>query len=105
MTEAEWLACGDPLALLRAMSSAPRRKCELFACGCCRHLWPKLTDARTRRVVEVAERFIDGAASRNELLDAGAQARAVGWGYSEVNKARGYRVMDSAAGVVAGCCL
>jgi hypothetical protein len=105
MIEGEWLACSDPLGLLRAIPSPPRRKRELFACACCRHLWAKLTDPRTRRAVEIAEQFIDGAASRDELLDACGPARAVSYGYSQVNKARGYRVADFVASAVARCCL
>jgi hypothetical protein len=105
VTETEWLACGDPLRLLRAIPALPLRKSELFACACCRSLWPKLTDTRTQRAVEVAEQFVDGAASDAELRDAVALARAVGYGYREVNKARGYRVMDCTAGAVAECCL
>jgi hypothetical protein len=105
VTEYEWLSCGDPLKLLRAVPAPPRRKSELFACACCRCLWPKLTDARTRRAVEVVEQFIDGAASDAELLDAVALAQAVGSGYREVNKARGYRLPDCTAGAVTGCCL
>ena len=46
MTEQEWLACGDPAALLKALMHGigwnsgqvnVERKLRLFACACCRH--------------------------------------------------------------------
>jgi hypothetical protein len=74
MTEAEWLACGDPwpmLAFLRGRASD--RKLRLLACGCCRALW---TDASLtgRAAVEAAERYADGRAGEAELDRARAAA-------------------------------
>jgi hypothetical protein len=71
MTEAEWLAATDPepmLAFLRGKAS--ERKLRLFAAGCCRRVWPALTEARCREAVGVAERYADGLASRGELESA-----------------------------------
>jgi hypothetical protein len=78
MTEAEWLASDDPAAMLRALSNAAvrlkgkarERKLRLFACACCRQVWGRLPSDRAREAVEVAERFADGAATREELLAA-----------------------------------
>lgn len=88
MTEQEWLACDDPqrmLSFLRErewIAEPPRldqatgkvallatdRKLRLFACACCRAIWPQLwPDPRSRRAVEVAERFADGLATEEEL--------------------------------------
>jgi hypothetical protein len=41
------------------MGIADARKRGLFACAYCRVLWPLLTDERSRRGVEVAERYLD----------------------------------------------
>src|SRR5262245_57338394 len=75
MTEAEWLACGDPHRILghlhRTQRPAPSdRKLRLLACACCRRVWPLLADPRSRRAVEVAERFADDQADPIELDEA-----------------------------------
>jgi hypothetical protein len=82
MGEAEWLGCVEPAAMLAylvgpdasqmhlpAGRRAGRldRKLRLFACACCRQVWRLLTDARSRRAVEVAERYADGLAAEEEV--------------------------------------
>jgi hypothetical protein len=86
MTEAEWLASNDPRPMLEFVRSrASGRKLRLFGVACARASWNRLEDDRSRRAVETAERFADGAADaaaleavaggawdvRDELWDAG----------------------------------
>jgi hypothetical protein len=62
MTEADWLSYDDPRKMLEFLQSrASERKLRLFACGCCRRIWHKLRDARSRRAVEVGELYADAA--------------------------------------------
>ena len=81
MTEAEWLACvedadllGHLLGWLRDRTS--ERKRGLFAVACCRQVWHLLTDERSREAADVAERFVDGAATNDQLIDAEMAAEA-----------------------------
>jgi hypothetical protein len=68
MTEGEWLACSDPKPMLEFLRGrASERKLRLFACACVRRLWHLLADARSRRAVEVAERYADGQAGAEDL--------------------------------------
>jgi len=72
MNESEWLLSSDPAAMLRegdrqlSRFRFSDRKLRLFACGCCRLVWNKLTDPRSRRAVGVAERYADGEASSKD---------------------------------------
>jgi hypothetical protein len=77
MTEAEWLACGEPGPMLgfMAVNTSPR-KLRLFACACGRHVWELLEDERSRRGVEVLERFADGLVDASEVESVEREARA-----------------------------
>jgi predicted component of type VI protein secretion system len=70
MTESEWLACADPLAMLSFLGSRiSDRKLRLFACACCRRVWHLITSPPARVAVEASERYADGLASVQELRD------------------------------------
>jgi hypothetical protein len=75
MTEAEWLACDEPTPMLEFLqSTASDRKLRLFACACCRRLWPLLSDERSRGALVVSELYADGLVSPEELDTACRQA-------------------------------
>ncbi len=64
MSEGEWWDCrpadlGKMLTFLRGRRASVR-KVWLFACACCRGVWPLLTDPRSRAAVEAAEGYADG---------------------------------------------
>jgi hypothetical protein len=73
MHRSEWTTCADTDPMFRLLQRRKQRpsgrKQRWFACACCRRVWASL-DACCRRAVEVAERFADGAATREELNDA-----------------------------------
>jgi hypothetical protein len=67
MTEAEWLACKDPVAMLDYVrASASPRKLRLLACACCRRVWEVMKNRDSRKAVAVAERFADSQAADAE---------------------------------------
>ena len=50
------------------------RELRLFGCWCARQVWHLLTDERSRTAVEVAERFANGQATKEERAAARAAA-------------------------------
>jgi hypothetical protein len=66
VTEAEWLACNNPGALLDQLGEKSSvRKCRLLGCACCRRIWDYFSDDEIRRFVQLVEAVADGSA--NEL--------------------------------------
>jgi hypothetical protein len=106
MTEQEWLTSDDPAALLDWCQSSANngsdlgpycnhfvsdRKLRLFAVACCRHIWQFLTDERSRKAVEVAERYADGRAMEEQL-----SGSCRNWGPCETTAVRAAEFVVSA---------
>jgi hypothetical protein len=84
MAKQQGLRGDDPYPILESLPGrVSRRKLRLFGCGCCRQrVWHLLTDVRSRRAVEVAERYAEGEADpatlRAAWLEAGRACQARG---------------------------
>jgi hypothetical protein len=80
MTEEEWLKSEDPIPMLQYLgpkeAPAYERLVRLFACGCCRRVWDLLHDDRSKHAIEVAERFAEKLAGREQLEAARSAAEA-----------------------------
>jgi hypothetical protein len=82
MTDAEWRTTDDLRAMLSHVRSGAnltrskpgRRKMRLFACGCCRLIGDLLPDARTRKALELCEKYADGEADDGQLQAAMLEA-------------------------------
>ncbi len=89
MNESQWMASTDPAVMLAYLRGNPldaganlppsylERKLRLFACACARQAWHLMTDERSRRAVEMAERYAEGEVDLEELnrgWEAGADA-------------------------------
>jgi hypothetical protein len=75
MTDAEWMTSTDPQTMLESVrGEVSERKLRLFAVACCRLVWHLLVDERSRKAVEVAERFADGGATQQEIEAARSDA-------------------------------
>ncbi len=74
----------DKLWAFSRKGIVPERAQRMFACKCCRDtplnngkvLWGLLEDERSRKAVEVAERFANGEATQEELKAAADAAHA-----------------------------
>ncbi len=70
MTEADWNVCTNPEQMMECVKhkSTPR-KMRLFAVAACRLIWHRFTDERSRRAIEIAERYADGEVDDQTLED------------------------------------
>jgi hypothetical protein len=77
MSEAEWLACTDPMPMVRLLrSKASDRKSRLLVCACFRRFWDSRADPRSKSAIEITERFVDGLAKWSDLSRAIEEARS-----------------------------
>jgi hypothetical protein len=79
MTEHEWLNTTSRSELLQHFyrSSVSERKRRLFACACCRLIWDLLVDERSRKAIEVTERYADGEVTSDQIEHAREASVAV----------------------------
>jgi hypothetical protein len=82
MTEAEWLACDDPKAMLDFLrTKAADRKLRLFGVACCyRMIEDMRVDSRCQNAIEVVERFADGEVAETEVDKARDEVGQCGFG-------------------------
>lgn len=75
MTEAEWQECQKPTNRLYSfLQGVDERKRLWFACGCFRQAWHHIQYRATIDAIEAIERYADGAATKEQLLDAAREA-------------------------------
>jgi hypothetical protein len=61
VTEEEWLACVNPLAMLLFLGDrGSPRQFRLLACACCRRIWDEFPDPRNRDLIVAVEDHPDG---------------------------------------------
>jgi hypothetical protein len=71
MTRKDWEGWQE---MLKHVPGHSQRAIGLFGVACCRAVWHLLTDERSRRAVEVAERYAEGQASSAEFSEASRRA-------------------------------
>src|SRR5262249_19206273 len=93
MTEAEWLACRNPWAMMEFVLSHPgmarrktgRRKVRLVSVACTRLLVDLFPEPSSLTAINVAERFADDDATREEVGRAAGQAKVFcAWQFGQV---------------------
>jgi hypothetical protein len=75
VTEEDWLASTDPMPMLEFLrGKASDRKLWLFSVACCRRVWHLFADTRCRAAVETGERYADGLATDDDLMETSEEA-------------------------------
>src|SRR5436305_9705516 len=99
MNEVDWLTGHDPQAMLDYQADrVSDRRLRLFAVACCRRFWPYLKDPRSRRAVEVSERYAEGDADGAALAEARAAAELVAQLAPPIFEEYAYQAAVAAAG-------
>jgi hypothetical protein len=83
-TERAWLSSGTPSSLLSVLKGKrlPRQRRQI-AVACCRRVVGLMEDPRSRKAVEVSDRFLDGGADALELEEAFLLAQGLALGLIE----------------------
>jgi hypothetical protein len=107
MTEAEWHAGDDPVALLAHLNCPPNtRKHRLYAVGCCRAGGQLFAAPEVQAAIDWAERFADGAAAYDGEFDHirwHVEGLAYGLADAAADPAPGVRSLSGAATWFAYC--
>jgi hypothetical protein len=70
LTEAEWLASTDPKPMLDFLrGKGSDRKARLFACACCRRVWPLLLSEIARDALAEVEAYADSLLNVRDFED------------------------------------
>jgi hypothetical protein len=78
VTEAEWLACEDPMRLFAHFRRhATKRKSRLLACGLCETYRRDFTDQRSWQAIEIGYRIADGVVNEAERVRAFSEVEQV----------------------------
>jgi hypothetical protein len=80
MTEAEWLACTDPMPMLEFLQGkASERKFLLLSVACCRRIVNSFTNERSKKAFVDFEQFADRDTDKTSIQEAliAATARAI----------------------------
>ena len=80
LDEHKWDASKSPNEMFETilrLNGTSLRKLQLWSCACLRRILPLLVTEKCRRPIEVMERFIEGRAHRNELVEAARGAENV----------------------------
>jgi hypothetical protein len=78
VTEPDWLLGSDlDRMLAHVAGKVSARKLRLFAVACCRRIWHRLDDERSRQAILASEGYADGRVKRRELLVSRKQALLV----------------------------
>jgi hypothetical protein len=82
MNEREWVECTDPEKMLKFLRGRVSvRKFRLYLCGGCRQFTHLFFRPESLAAVEVAERFVEGGVSEEELHRAEWEAEEPTFGY------------------------
>jgi hypothetical protein len=89
MNESAWDAGRDLWKMIESVSQLPDPKpARRFACACVRRVWSNLVDERSTAAVEIAERYLEGQCTEEELHAAWSAACAADQELDKKNKRR-----------------